>query len=105
MFTPPVICDNANHLLIPNSPLRHSRKSPTHRSLVTELIECACSTTLELSSRIPVSISTLAFVGKNYPNELFRKRASAVAAGEVVFWVSDMLLGLPLGEKWLLLLG
>ena len=49
MSKPPIIFDKYNHGLVSDSSLLLSRKPFILRPLVTEIIEWACSTTLELS--------------------------------------------------------
>ena len=61
IFRGPIICDKANQGLVPNCPLLPSSKPFNRCPSVTELIECTCYTTLELSFRIPESISTFPF--------------------------------------------
>ena len=71
MSNPPIIRDKANRRLVSNSSLLLPRKQFRIRPIVTELIECTCSTTLELSFRIPVSVYTISFRNNNPDGVLF----------------------------------
>ena len=73
------MCDKANQVFVSDSLLLLDRKPLDHLSFVTELIECTCSTTMELSFRILVSTSTFPFAISNTDNILFRKRAVSAA--------------------------
>ena len=75
IFNPRTIRDNSNRLLIPAQSILLSRKSFTIRSLVTDLIECTCSTTTEWAYRILASISIFSLTSSNSANKLLRKRA------------------------------
>ena len=55
IFRGAIICDRDNQVFVSNSSLLRSSDPFNLRSRVTDLIECTCSTTMELSFRIRVS--------------------------------------------------
>ena len=97
MFKLLIMRDKANQGLSRNPPLLLSRIPFSPRAFFTELIECTCATTLELSLRILGYISISPPRNKNPDNIRLRKRAAAAAVLDVVFLFGDVLLGILLG--------
>ena len=75
MFKGHMMCDKTNQGFAPRLPLLLSSKPFGPRFVVTELIECAFSTTMELSFRILAPTSTFSSPNISSADILFKRRS------------------------------